>query len=86
MTKDLILFDPEREKMSLKQLKSIMRDVTTIDQDESLSHVLSIFQKEQVHIALVTETVETTEQEGISFLKIIGLVTMEDIVEAILDT
>lgn len=84
MTKDLILFNPEKETMSLKQLKNIMRDISKITQDLTLSQVLSIFQKDQVHIALITEII--TEEDKDPFLKIIGVVTMEDIVEAILDT
>jgi len=45
MTKDLILFNPERDNFTLKQLSSIMREMVSIDSDTKLDAVLSYFQK-----------------------------------------
>ena len=43
MTKDLILYNSNRDKMDLKQLSVIMRDVTKVLKDMSLSQVFGTF-------------------------------------------
>ena len=43
MTKDLILYNANKDKMDLKQLSTIMRDVTKVTKDMNLSQVLGMF-------------------------------------------
>ena len=43
MTKDLILYNANKEKMDLKQLSTTMRDVTKVTKDMNLSQVFGMF-------------------------------------------
>ena len=84
MTRDLILINPDKALISLKQLSSILiRDVVAVDCNDKLEPLLGYFKKGLTHIGIVTET---QEQEGgrDPVRKIIGVVTLEDIIESII--
>jgi len=83
LAKDLILFNPDRDKLTLKQLSSIMREMVAIAHDAKLEAVLTYFQKGATHMALVSKVV--TEEGRDPYLKKVGLVSLEDIIEEILD-
>ena len=62
MTKDLILFNPEKgDIMTIKQMSSVMRDIMCIDHTSSCDVVLNYFQKGQTHIAMI---IKITNIEG----------------------
>jgi CBS domain containing-hemolysin-like protein len=61
----------------------LVRDVVQIDHMTKLEPVLSFFKKGQSHMAVVTkiEQVEDRDPE----LKMIGIITLEDIIEELVD-
>lgn len=83
MAKDLILFNPDKNRLTLKQLFPIMRPMVCVEHDCKLEAVLHYFSKGTTHIALVSKVVQE-EGKDPTFQKV-GLVTLEDIIEAILD-
>ena len=82
MAKDLILFNPDRDQMTIKQLSSVLREAVQIDHSSNCLRVLSYFKEGGSHLAIVTK-VETDERRD-PYLKKIGLITLEDIIEEIL--
>ena len=83
MTKDLILFNPDRDQMTIKQLHSALRDIVYIDHTESCLLTLKRFKDGDNHLAIVTRVVSNEGRDP--YLKKIGLITLEDIIEQILD-
>jgi len=83
MAKDLILFNPDRDQMTIKQLSSVLREIVFIDNTTTCLKVLSYFKEGGTHLAIVTKVM--TEDKSDPYLKKIGLVTLEDIIEEILD-
>ena len=69
--------------MTIKQLSSVLRDIIYIDHTTTCLRALSIFREGGAHIGIVTQ-VETAERND-PFLKKTGLITLEDIIEEILD-
>jgi len=61
----------------------LVRDVVQIDHMTKLEPVLSFFKKGQSHMAVVTkvESVEDKDPE----LKMIGIITLEDIIEELVE-
>ena len=55
MSKDLILFNPDRDQMSIKQLSSVLREIVYIDYSTTCLNVLSYFREGGTHIAIVTK-------------------------------
>ena len=84
MAKDLILFNPDRDQMTVKQLNSVLRDIVYIDHGVSCLKVLTHFKEGGSHLVVVTK-VENSESKQDPYLAKIGLVTLEDIIEEILD-
>mmetsp|Transcript_27461 Transcript_27461/g.36728 ORF Transcript_27461/g.36728 Transcript_27461/m.36728 type:complete len:167 (+) Transcript_27461:552-1052(+) len=79
MTKDLILFNPDRDQLTVKQLSSALRDIVYIDHTESCLLTLKRFKDGDNHLAVVTKV---CNDEGVDpYLKKIGLITLEDIIE-----
>ena len=68
--------------MTIKQLSSVLREVVSIDHGSNCLRVLSYFKEGGTHLAIVTK-VETEEKKD-PYLKKIGLITLEDIIEEIL--
>jgi len=84
MTRDLILINPDKALITLKQLSSILiRDVVAVDSNDKLEPLLGYFKKGLTHIGIVTET-EILEDGRDPTRKIIGVVTLEDIIESII--
>jgi CBS domain containing-hemolysin-like protein len=85
LTRDLILINPEKNKrITIRQLQSMLvRDVVQIDYMTKLEPVLTFFKKGQSHMAVVTkvEVVQDKDPE----LKMIGIITLEDIIEELVD-
>lgn len=58
MARDLILINPEKSLITLKQMSSIiMREVVTVQEHDKLEPLLGFFKKELTHIAVVTRMV-----------------------------
>ena len=83
MSKDLILFNPDRDQMSIKQLSSVLREIVYIDHTTTCLSVLTNFREGGTHIAIVTKVDQ--EDRTDPFLRKIGLITLEDVIEIILD-
>ena len=92
MAKDLILFSPDRDKITIKQLSNVLREIVHINHTTTCLQVLSCFKQGGTHLAIVTK-VEASDQNSATsynfgkdpFLKKIGLITLEDIIEQIID-
>lgn len=82
MAKDLILFNPDRDHLALKQLRNIMRETVSMEVDTKLDTVLTYFQKGTTHMAIVCDVIQEEMQDPV--YKKVGLVTLEDIIEEIL--
>ena len=82
MAKDLILFNPDRDQIAIRQLSSVLREVVSINHSSNCLRVLSYFKEGGTHLAIVTK-LETNEGRE-PYLKKVGLVTLEDILEVIL--
>lgn len=65
--------------MTIKQLSSVLREPVKIDHSSNCLRVLSYFKEGGSHLAIVTK-VETEELRD-PYLKKIGLITLEDIIE-----
>lgn len=62
-----------------------MREIVCIDHTSSCELVLNYFQKGQSHIALIIKVKNNESSIGDPYLEKVGLVSLEDIVEEILD-
>jgi len=83
MARDLILINPDKSLITLKQMSSIIiRDVIAIDQHDKLEPLLGYFKKGMTHIGIVTTTVFDEIKDA--FRRVVGIVTLEDIIEEII--
>ncbi|CDW71668.1 ancient conserved domain protein 2 [Stylonychia lemnae] len=83
MTRDLVLINLENSIVTIKQLSSILlRDIIAIDVETKLEPVLSYFKGNSTHMGLVTRKHKVIGSE-LSIMNI-GIITLEDIVEEIL--
>ena len=71
--------------MTIKQLSSVLRDISNIAYDTSCLRVLSHFKEAGTHIAIVTQVSTGLDGTQDPSLKKIGLITLEDIIEELLD-
>lgn len=84
MARDLILINPEKALITLKQLSSIIiRDVIAVEHTDKLEPLLGYFKKGLTHIGVVTQTDNTNDRVD-PFRKVIGIVTLEDLIEEII--
>jgi len=84
MARDLILINPEKTLITLKQMSSIIiRDVIAVDETDKLEPLLGYFKKGLTHIGVVTTINRETEMKDYT-KKVIGIVTLEDIIEEII--
>ena len=83
MTRDLILINPEKALITLKQLSSIIvKDIIAIQDEDKLEPLLGFFKKGLTHIGIVTQIVDNGERDNTK--KVIGIVTLEDIIEEVI--
>lgn len=83
MARDLLLINPDKIDISLKQLSSILlRNTVTISADDKLEPLLGYFKKGLTHIGIVTEIVIREGRDPTH--QVIGIVTLEDIIEEII--
>jgi len=84
MTRDLILINPDKGVITLKQMSSIVvKDVIAVDDKDKLEPLLGYFKRGLTHIAIVTR-IEKTSDSFDPVRKNIGIVTLEDIIEEII--
>ena len=84
MTRDLILINPDKALITLKQLSSIVvRDVIAVDDKDKLEPLLGYFKKGLTHIAIVTSIIPAPGGQD-PVRKNLGIVTLEDIIEEII--
>jgi metal transporter CNNM len=84
LTKDLILIDTEEEHTVKAAMQLFGRNVHQIFPDMKLPAVLQMFKSGKGHLAVVMDV--NNEGEGDPVYEIVGLVTLEDIIEEILHT
>jgi len=80
--KDLIFIDPSDEMPVKKFVELLERPFTFVFPDEKLGEVLTNFKRGKGHMAIVRDTVEHEDTDN-TYVNV-GLITLEDIVEAIL--
>lgn len=82
-TKDLILLDPDDRMTVDKVIQFFHRGhVERVWVAQTLQAVLQVFQKSKTHLAIVQDV--NQETEGDPFYEVKGIVTMEDIIESII--
>jgi CRP-like cAMP-binding protein len=81
--KDLIFVDPEDETPVKRFTEILGRTFEVVEEDDKLGDVLTIFKQGRGHMAVVRGILEHDDGRDNEY-KIKGIVTLEDIVEAIL--
>ncbi|CAN0228749.1 unnamed protein product [Laminaria digitata] len=81
-TKDLIFIDPDDETPLKNFVQIFGRAVTVVWPDYTLGDVLNVFKKGKSHLGLVRDVNDSGE--GDPFYEVIGIITLEDIIEEIL--
>ena len=85
MTRDLILVNPDKALISLKQMSSmIIREVIAVDHEDKLEPLLGYFKKGLTHIAIVTQIKDNQNVDRDPTKEVVGIVTLEDIIEEII--
>jgi len=82
-TKDLILIDPEDCTSVRSVIQFFGRPVHTLWPDDKLSKALALFRSGRAHLAIV-EDVDNSDPNRDPIRVVKGLITLEDIIEAIL--
>lgn len=84
LVRDLILVDPEDEMDVATILNVYGRVVTHVFPDTELGDLLSEFKEGAAHLAIVRDVIDDGEQDP--YYAVTGIITMEDIIEVILQT
>lgn len=84
LAKDLIFVDPEDEIPVINFIDLFGRRPIFVWHDDKLGQTLATFRNERAHLALVRDV--ENEGEGDPYYKVVGLITLEDIIEEILGT
>lgn len=83
MSRDLILTNIDNTLFTIRQLSSILvRDVIAIDHQMKLEPILGFFKRGHSHMAVVTKVHEEPGMDPT--LKKVGIITLEDIIEELL--
>ena len=83
MARDLILINPDKAMMTLRQLSSIlMKDVICCNETDAIEPVMYYFKKGLSHMSIVTKTIENKNLDPTQ--SVVGIVTMEDIIEELI--
>ena len=84
LSRDLILINPEKRKITIRQLSSMLvRIPKIVDHQEKLLPVLTYFKRGQSHMAVVTKIANEGDLDPQHV--VIGIITLEDIIEEIVD-
>lgn len=83
-TKDLTFVDPDDKKPLKTIIEFYRHTLVHTDADEKLNNVLNCFKEGQSHLAFVRKLFDKGDEDP--FFEIIGLVTLEDVIEEILQT
>ncbi|CAM9989171.1 unnamed protein product [Ectocarpus fasciculatus] len=81
-TKDLIFIDPDDETPLKNFVQIFGRAVTVVWPDFTLGDVLNVFKQGKSHLSLVRDVNDAGE--GDPFYEVVGIITLEDIIEEIL--
>ncbi|CAM9598856.1 unnamed protein product [Ectocarpus sp. 12 AP-2014] len=81
-TKDLIFIDPDDETPLKNFVQIFGRAVTVVWPDFTLGDVLKVFKQGKSHLSLVRDVNDAGE--GDPFYEVVGIITLEDIIEEIL--
>eukprot|EP00903_Cladosiphon_okamuranus_P010078 g9546.t1 len=81
-TKDLIFIDPDDETPLQNFVQIFGRAVTVVWPDYTLGDVLNVFKQGKSHLGLVRDV--NNSGEGDPFYEVVGIITLEDIIEDIL--
>ena len=85
MSRDLILANIDDNLTTLRQLSSIfVREVIAIDHRTKMEPVLQFFKRGEFQMAVVTQVVEDPSTGNDPALKKVVIVTLEDIIEELL--
>jgi CRP-like cAMP-binding protein len=84
LAKDLIFVDPEDDIPISNFVDMFGRRPIFVWHDDKLGVTLSTFRNERAHLALVRDV--ENQGDGDPFYKVVGLITLEDIIEEILGT
>lgn len=94
MARDLILINPDKNLITLKQMSSIIiKDVIAVGNKDKLEPLLGYFKDGLTHIGIVTKfMIDESNQKSIDkhmwtnepIKKVVGIVTLEDIIEEII--
>jgi len=84
MARDLILINPDKAMITLKQMSSlVIREVIAVEDKDKLEPLLGYFKKGLTHIGIVAKTILPGDGRD-PYKKVIGIVTLEDIIEEII--
>ena len=83
LTKDLIMIDPEEGTTVRAMIQFFGRKVEWLWPDNKLKQVLAMFKSGRTHLAMVHDVNSESEDKD-PFYEVKGLVTLEDIIEEIL--
>lgn len=84
LSRDLILINPDKRKITIRQLSSMLvRFPKIVDNQEKLLPVLTYFKKGQSHMAVVTKIFSEEDKDPHPVVS--GIITLEDIIEEIVD-
>lgn len=81
-TKDLTFVDPDDKKPLKTIIEFYRHPLVHTDADEKLNNVLNHFKNGKSHLAFVRQLFDTGDEDP--YYEIIGLVTLEDVIEEIL--
>lgn len=81
--KDLVFLDPKEEVMLSSFIHIFGHNVHRVDPDTNLDSLLQMFKTEGEHLAIVNR-ITVREESGESFFQLEGIITLEDVLEEIL--
>ena len=85
LARDLVLLNTEKRSLTLRQLSSILfEEAVIIPHNDEIEKIFGFFKKGLTHIAVVSKVFQEDLRKD-PVRKVIGIITMEDIIEAIID-